>query len=135
MEAEDTHGKEQRSEYEMHSQEAIKIFVGLFHGKVGFRNVTEAERTLDQQVASDGALLVEKMLAWCLEYLATLREIDGVYTAYVEADDPADLVNAILPFTADSPGNKEAARWPLVQAVRYVSAQSTHSTLSGITDC
>jgi len=56
---------EQKSEYEMHSQEAIKIFVGLFNGKVGFRNLTEAKKTLDEQVDSDRVLLVEKMLAWC----------------------------------------------------------------------
>jgi hypothetical protein len=120
LEAEEECDKEQKSQYEMHSQEAIKIFVGLFSGKSGFRDRTETEKTLDAQVGSDGSLLVEKMLAWCQEFFATLEKKDGVLSVYVEADDPADLENAIRPFTADSAKSREPARWPLVQEVRYV---------------
>lgn len=73
--------KEEKSEYEMHSQEAIKIFAGLFSNKVGFRDRMDTERTLDGQVGSDGALLVERMLAWCREHLATLEKDDaGVFS-------------------------------------------------------
>jgi hypothetical protein len=60
------------------------------------------------------------MLAWCQEFFATLEKKDGVLSVYVEADDPADLENAIRPFTADSAKSREPARWPLVQEVRYV---------------
>jgi hypothetical protein len=104
----------------MHSQEAIKIFVGLFGGKFGFRDRTETEKTLDAQVGSDGSLLVENMLAWCQDYFATLEKKDGVLSVYVEADDPTDLEIAIRTVTADSAKNREPARWPLVQEVRYV---------------
>jgi hypothetical protein len=108
----------------MHSQEAIKIFAGLFVGKVGFQDRGETEKTLDDQVGSDGALLVEKMLAWCRQSFATLQKSDGVSWIYVEANNPSDLENAIRPFTADSAKNQEPARWPLVQEVRYVRKQT-----------
>jgi hypothetical protein len=117
----------------MHSQEAIKIFVGLFSGKSGFKDRTETEKTLDAQVGSDGSLLVEKMLAWCQEFLATPEKKDGVLSVYVEADDPADLENAIRPFTADSAKSREPARWPLVQEVRYAWTYS--DTFAIFHDC
>lgn len=112
--------KEEKAEYEMHSQEAIKIFAGMFGGKAGFRDRAQTEKTLEDQIGSDGALLVEKMVSWCKEYFAKLEKSEGVSCVYIESETPTELEDAMRKFTSNSVKSQEPAWWPLVQEVRYV---------------
>lgn len=121
LEADEESSKEQKSEYEMHAQEAIKTLVSLFVNNAGFRNHMEASNTLEKQIGSDGALLIEKMLVWCKAHFRTLHQVNGACTAYFEADEYSELDKIISPYTTDVGKAGQPSWWPLVREVRYVS--------------
>ena len=110
-----------KQEHKRQSDNAMKLFRGLFCGRDVFKSAKAAKEWLDKNKKTTSTV-INTLAEWTLEELAKLKSYGAEYRHYFETDTVEEYSEAVEPLLFGSSQLDEPSLWPLVRSVRYKSA-------------
>lgn len=110
--------KEQRAEYDLLAETALKTFISLFGSKPALASRSAAENSLATQFREGRGNLLASMTAWCEQYFGPLLQPDGAAVLIVPATTTKELQDRVRCFLSSSTKAGESSFWPLIKEVQ-----------------